>query len=427
MNDFEADVYESLSAKGIVLKPQVGCSKFRIDLAAAHPRHPGKFVLAIECDGATYHSSYTARDRDRLRQQQLQNLGWTFYRIWSTDWFMRKHEEVERAVQAFNTAVAASDAPRANHVLYPQPDGSEQQFVTRSEANLGVGSRRSPIPTHSSIGDYSFEELIRLAEWVQTDGKLRTHDEIADGMFAALPFARRGSKIEAALKERNRTMGTSTTELRLFDCRVEVPMIDLFLKVDEISTEDQAVIWSINAALQRNKENSDRNKENSDRRKWHLAIVAFSKVPLPASVTKPCHQTFCPSVTKPFVTKPLSPNLCHQTFVTKPFVTKPLSVSDKPPRPIDGLWSVKKYSGEMKISQATALIRTPLIEWVRPQGNAGQTAGECRTDGSDPNATVSDRVTPARFPLVPVLSFSPGLFESKITRQTGLALLSSGS
>jgi very-short-patch-repair endonuclease/Cdc6-like AAA superfamily ATPase len=111
MNDFEADVYESLSAKGIVLRPQVGCSKFRIDLAAAHPSKPGKFVLAIECDGATYHSSYTARDRDRLRQQQLQNLGWTFHRIWSTDWFMRKHEEVERAVQAFHTAVAASDAP----------------------------------------------------------------------------------------------------------------------------------------------------------------------------------------------------------------------------------------------------------------------------------------------------------------------------
>jgi very-short-patch-repair endonuclease len=144
MNDFEADVYESLSAKGLVLKSQVGCSRFRIDLAAAHPRKPGKFVLAIECDGATYHSSYTARDRDRLRQQQLQNLGWTFHRIWSTDWFMRKHEEVERAVQAFHRAVAASDAPRTNNVLHPQPDESEQPFVTRAEANLGRGSGAPP-------------------------------------------------------------------------------------------------------------------------------------------------------------------------------------------------------------------------------------------------------------------------------------------
>jgi very-short-patch-repair endonuclease len=200
MNDFEADVYESLSARGLVLKPQVGCSKFRIDLAAAHPRKPGKFVLAIECDGATYHSSYTARDRDRLRQQQLQNLGWTFHRIWSTDWFMRKHEEVERAVQAFHTAVAASDTPMPNSVLHSQPDESEQQSVARAEANSGRASQRPPIPPRSSIGEYSSEELTRLVQWVQADGRLRTHDEIADEMFAALPFARRGSKIEAALK-----------------------------------------------------------------------------------------------------------------------------------------------------------------------------------------------------------------------------------
>jgi very-short-patch-repair endonuclease len=200
MNDFEADVYEALSARGLVLKPQVGCSKFRIDLAAAHPRKPGKFVLAIECDGATYHSSYTARDRDRLRQQQLQNLGWTFHRIWSTDWFMRKHEEVERAVQAFHKAVAASDAPRPNNGLYPRPDHSGHQFAPQPEVDLEMRSARAPIPTRSSIGEYSSEELTKLAQWVQTDGKLRTHDEIADEMFAALPFARRGSKIEAALK-----------------------------------------------------------------------------------------------------------------------------------------------------------------------------------------------------------------------------------
>jgi very-short-patch-repair endonuclease len=115
MNDFEADVYEALCAKGLEIVPQVGCSKFRIDLAASHPTQPGKFVLAIECDGATYHSSYTARDRDRLRQQQLENLGWTFHRIWSTDWFMRRDEEVERAVKAFQRAnIAVSWSPHVD-------------------------------------------------------------------------------------------------------------------------------------------------------------------------------------------------------------------------------------------------------------------------------------------------------------------------
>src|SRR5207245_11420936 len=87
----------------------MGASRFRIDLVAQHPRKPGRFVLAIECDGASYHSSPTARDRDRLRQRQLENLGWRFHRIWSTDWFMRKAQEVERTVRAFEAAVDFAD------------------------------------------------------------------------------------------------------------------------------------------------------------------------------------------------------------------------------------------------------------------------------------------------------------------------------
>jgi hypothetical protein len=71
MNDFEADIYEALIARGLKLVPQVGCSSFRIDFGVCHPSEPGRFVLAIEADGATYHSSCTARDRDRLRQQML--------------------------------------------------------------------------------------------------------------------------------------------------------------------------------------------------------------------------------------------------------------------------------------------------------------------------------------------------------------------
>ena len=201
MNDFEADVYEALSAKGLEIKPQVGCSKFRIDLAASHPSQPGRFVLAIECDGATYHSSYTARDRDRLRQQQLENLGWTFHRIWSTDWFMRKDEEVERAIQAFQRAVATSDLPKPRNLLRPRPEGvPEKDFVAPAETMPGRNPQRPPIAARPSIGDYTSEELVALVRWVQSDDKLRTDDEIADEMFAVLPFSRRGSKIEAALE-----------------------------------------------------------------------------------------------------------------------------------------------------------------------------------------------------------------------------------
>jgi hypothetical protein len=82
LNAFEAEVFDCLSSAGLKLIPQMGASRSsRIDLVAQHPTKPGRYVLGYECDGATYHSSYTARDRDRLRQQQLEKLGWKIHRI----------------------------------------------------------------------------------------------------------------------------------------------------------------------------------------------------------------------------------------------------------------------------------------------------------------------------------------------------------
>jgi very-short-patch-repair endonuclease len=109
-NTFEADVADALaSVAKIKTVPQWGASSYRIDLVAQHPTRPGRFVLAIECDGATYHSAPTARDRDRLRQQHLEALGWKFHRIWSADWFARRDEEIRRAQAAFAAAVAFAD------------------------------------------------------------------------------------------------------------------------------------------------------------------------------------------------------------------------------------------------------------------------------------------------------------------------------
>ncbi len=87
---FEEDVYHTLAEKGYIIRTQVGCSGYRIDLGVVNKNRPGEFLLGIECDGASYHSSPTARDRDRLRQQVLERLGWRIHRIWSTNWFRNK-------------------------------------------------------------------------------------------------------------------------------------------------------------------------------------------------------------------------------------------------------------------------------------------------------------------------------------------------
>lgn len=93
---FEEDVYNELTQLGYTVKKQVGCSGYRIDLAIVNPNNPAHFLLGIECDGATYHSSRSVRDRDRLRQQVLEARKWTIHRIWSTDWIRNKQNQIKR-------------------------------------------------------------------------------------------------------------------------------------------------------------------------------------------------------------------------------------------------------------------------------------------------------------------------------------------
>jgi superfamily II DNA or RNA helicase/very-short-patch-repair endonuclease len=93
-SSFEEAVYDALEAEGHDVVTQVQSNSYSIDLAIKHPDQPGKFVLGIECDGAAYHSSKTARDRDRTRQMVLESLGWTIHRIWSPDWTSNKGREL---------------------------------------------------------------------------------------------------------------------------------------------------------------------------------------------------------------------------------------------------------------------------------------------------------------------------------------------
>jgi very-short-patch-repair endonuclease len=97
-SDFEVSVAHALQKAGYECVAQVGMAGFFIDLAVMHPDLPGKYLLGIECDGATYHSARSVRDRDRLRQAILENLGWTIHRIWSTDWFKDPESEIQRVL-----------------------------------------------------------------------------------------------------------------------------------------------------------------------------------------------------------------------------------------------------------------------------------------------------------------------------------------
>ena len=116
-NDFEISVGNTLQNKGYEVVPQLGVAGFFIDFAVRNPDRPGEFLAAVECDGATYHSSKSARDRDRIRQSILESLGWKdrIWRIWSTDWFYNPRHETTRLLDFLNERrdlVSSEPTPR---------------------------------------------------------------------------------------------------------------------------------------------------------------------------------------------------------------------------------------------------------------------------------------------------------------------------
>lgn len=99
-SDFEISVMDMLKLRGYEVTPQLGVAGYRIDIAVKHPDAPGSYLAAIECDGASYHSALSVRDRDRIRQEILESLGWRgrIWRIWSTDWFRTPRQETEKLI-----------------------------------------------------------------------------------------------------------------------------------------------------------------------------------------------------------------------------------------------------------------------------------------------------------------------------------------
>ena len=111
-SDFEIAVAEALRRKGYEVVAQLGVDGFFLDLAVKDPEAPQTYLIGIECDGASYHSSKSARDRDRLRQDILEGLGWRIERIWSTDWFQEPGRELSRIIDAIEDEKARRIAQR---------------------------------------------------------------------------------------------------------------------------------------------------------------------------------------------------------------------------------------------------------------------------------------------------------------------------
>jgi very-short-patch-repair endonuclease len=138
---FEERVAALLRAKGWTIQTQVGVSRFRIDLGVVHPDHVGRFLAGVECDGASFHSSPTARDRDRVRHAVLSSLGWQLVRLWSTDFFRDPETAIQRVHETLTGLLAADReaSGQVNDATASEPDeGAEARLEAVEEVEEGA-------------------------------------------------------------------------------------------------------------------------------------------------------------------------------------------------------------------------------------------------------------------------------------------------
>lgn len=207
---FEADVADVIRSYGFLADPQVGSVGFRIDIGVRHPDKPGTYLLAVECDGATYHSALWARERDRLRQDVLEHLGWRFHRIWSTDWFYNRRAETERLRLALVAAREAAkegiringanadrqkavDVSEADSITFDIPEVVARQMPAYERAVFPVIARQEP-------HEVAVTTLADLAQRiVAAEGPIHL-EETARRVAACFGKEKAGSRIISATK-----------------------------------------------------------------------------------------------------------------------------------------------------------------------------------------------------------------------------------
>lgn len=147
---FEEAVIENLHKLGYKTEAQVGCAGFRVDIGIVDPEKPGRYLLGIECDGASYHSARSARDRDRLRQEILENLGWRIHRVWSTEWFRNPNKELERAAEAIEHAKLHWKSLNSKRSVSGSSSAPIQAttVIPRQNENDSIKQTWSPKPYH---------------------------------------------------------------------------------------------------------------------------------------------------------------------------------------------------------------------------------------------------------------------------------------
>ena len=134
----DEDVAAEIKKMGYKVVPEVGCSGYRIDIGVVDPVNEGSYLLGVECDGATYKSSSSARDRDRLREQVLRQLGWQIHRVWSPAWVARRDSEIRRLKETLEQAQKTQLEKDSQKPIIEIKEGAAPQTDVQKNTFAGI-------------------------------------------------------------------------------------------------------------------------------------------------------------------------------------------------------------------------------------------------------------------------------------------------
>ncbi len=200
---FEDAVHAALTSAGVETRRAVGSSGFTLDLAVVDPAEPSRYRLGIECDGASYRSARSARDRDRLRPQVLEGLGWRLHHVWSTDWFRDPDGELHRLLDALGTAVPSTNGhsdEASEHAGYVRETVDEASATPQTGAAVYA---LATLDLHLNGQDLHAIPIPRLASWVERVVRIEGpvhRDEVSRRVTDAAGIKRLGTRIQSALE-----------------------------------------------------------------------------------------------------------------------------------------------------------------------------------------------------------------------------------
>lgn len=217
-SDFEYAVIQILNKHGYECEPQLGVAGFFLDIAVRDPGKPGRFLMGIECDGATYHSAKSARDRDYLRQKILEDLGWNIRRIWSTDWFRNPQAQIQPILNELSQLRTQN---------YNNNDIEGQVVVEEFDTDLNTNLNEPVLEVKGDEGEIdvramllNFDKTVIREEFPKTDPSQRLlRDEMLDLLLELKPTSKAEflEMIPGYLRS-----GTATYEAKFLDAILSI-------------------------------------------------------------------------------------------------------------------------------------------------------------------------------------------------------------